>query len=173
MRQKPLIEVPIPEEEAVNYLINQGYVVFKPSQQENKVTNEDVIKVFYTRLHNELNTYACPDTKEELRQLTRYQRKAAKIGITKYKSNANLVFFINYIFDNLAELELTQVPYSLSFLLGAGSWIVNKALMLYTVKLSRFEESAEAELYKQKLYEQEDDKFIKLQKERHRKLLKE
>jgi hypothetical protein len=163
----------IPEEDMVEYLQQQGFVVYKPPEVGNKIANEQIINLFYLKLYEVLKITVPYNDKQELQAIIRYQKKASKIGVTKYKANEHLSFLINYLFDNLEELNLTQVPNSIEFLLNAGSWMVKRILDIYSKKLSSYEDSIEVQLYKQRIYEYEDDKLETLRQERHKKLLKD
>ena len=163
----------IPEEDMVDYLQEQGYVVYKSLEQGDKISNEQILNLFYLKLYEVLKVPTPYNDKQELQAIIRYQRKSSRIGITKFKANEHLAFLISYLFDNLEELNLTQVPSSIEFLLNSGSWMIKKLLDLYSKRLNNYEDSIEVQLYKQRIYEQEDEALEALRKERHKQLLKD
>lgn len=167
------------EQKAIALLQQKGYVVFKDEffVQETKRA-VDLCNLFYANLKKKLGalefSLVSIDDAEDKKAIKRYLDKAHRLGVKKKEAIEYLDHSIKLFFEYYDSIGLTRPITSLSFLLSKnGLWIFQKVHTLHTQNIRTFENSREVEQYKEALYEVEDERFKKIQQERHESLLKE
>lgn len=184
--QKVLVEPrlnKLSEATAIKFLESRGYSIKKEvlglDCEDVTVTNVQIVDFFYSELNRLLGEGQVLLIKQEdkdLKSIQRYQEKAKRLRISKKKANLYLYdsikLFFKYRFDKEGSEELKNItPKNITFLLGAGSWIIDKVMNMHQNKLKEYENSEEGMAFKNRIYEEEDTKFLELQAERHKKIL--
>jgi len=177
--QKKLVtpKVEITVKQAIDLLESRGFKVEKIDADSNS-KQVKIVNDFYTGIKNLLGperaAFLSINDKDDLLAIERFNKKAERLGISKPESIDVLQEVVSIFFKEYDSLGLKSCPNSLSFLLSSkGNWIVSKLLQLIKHRQENYDESPEAEKYKDSIYEIEDDAFKKLQKERHEKILKD
>ena len=165
----PSLSVP----EAIKFLENSGYLVIKDDIPT--ISNKDLLDSFYRQLKihlpDEALFLAQANQTSDLQAIEKFQQKAKKLGIKKSEANNMLANAIAYVFTNLEDLGLYDLPKSLSFLTTSGSWIFKKSLEIAQKKRIMYEESPEAQMYLDSLYEIEDEAYQDLKAKKTKQLL--
>lgn len=180
MNQKKLFQKDsISEAEAIKFLEGLGYLITKELDEEDSQTKiSSIIELFYERLGKIIGTervsFLRIKDKKDVQAVKAYQQSAIKLGMTKKEATQHLFKTIQLLFKYYDRIGLTSAPDSLSFLLsGNGAWILSAVWKAHEKAMAEFESSDEGQKFLIAMWETEDETFLKLQAERHKKILGE
>lgn len=101
-------------------------------------SNPKLIDLYYQHLFNRYQKSATilllKDPKKDKEYLIKYQNRAKKLGVDIKTCNEILVNIFNILFDNYTDIIPENTPFSLSFLLGPGEWVLRKVYQKYLTK---------------------------------------
>lgn len=171
MKQKPLIQKDISTQEAIEFLQKSGYTVTKDLEDNGGISNFQLIEIFRENLAaiggEDDVLSSCLDDRREIEAIKKFKKKASVLNIKPKDASEYLRKSILLMFKYMEDLELEKPPSSIYFLLSEkGSWILKKTLQVHRKKM----EDSEVE-FREKMYNDDDDRFLQKRKELHKKIL--
>lgn len=178
MKQKPLISKGNPstpsDKEMVSALESKGYLIIAPESQADKISNLNLIRLYYTKLNNHYKdqgliiTVDPAQEKQDQLALQRFHSKALSLKHTKGEINKYLVEGISLLFECATEVGIYP-PKTFQLLVSRNhGWIFSKV-----AEYQKQKKRQGMEKYLESVYNQDDEALLKLRDEREKKILGE